>query len=61
MHVLDVHSFCKSDSPNPKAMNVVLELSKPAFFNVAERRVLNYALVKDAPLSKMNSEPGALL
>ena len=36
------------------------ESSRPALFNVVERRVLNWALVNGNPLSETNSEPGVL-
>ena len=47
-------------APMRKLWVLYLESSKSALFNVVERRVLNWALVKGKPLSEMNSEPGVL-
>ena len=52
-------AFAEVAAPIRKLWVLYFESSRPAFFNVAERRVLKCALVSDAPLSEMNNEPGA--
>ena len=47
-------------APMQKPWKLCLDSSKPALFNVVERRVLNWALVRGKPLFEMNSEPCVL-
>ena len=59
----EIHTaFAEVAAPIRKLWVLYCESSKPAVFSVAERRDLNWALVRCAPLSEINcySEPGAL-
>ena len=53
-------AFAEVAAPIRKLWVLYFESSKPAFFNVAERRVLKCALVRGTPLSEMNNGPGAV-
>ena len=53
-------AFAEVAGPMQKLWVLYLESSKPALFNVVERKVLNWALVKGKLFSEMNSEPGVL-
>ena len=53
-------AFAVVATPKQKLWVLYFESSRPTLFNVVERRVLNWALVKGKPLSETNSEHGVL-
>jgi len=53
-------AFADVAAPIRKLYVLYLESSNPALFSVAEKRVLNWALVKGASPSEINNGPGTL-